>query len=179
MEKLEIGIETELDDLPRVELQISESSVKKKYPKKNKWTKTKVDECKRKINDEVYCRKRQASLQIKLDDMALYINEKIQKRGIARGLVCIQEALNLALLKIQQKTIEILTISETNIQLKLFTEIEKIIKLEIWPSISFITTCKGLTPGETGELVEMQVKIDEEFDKWKKNIVKTAISTQG
>ena len=50
MEKLEIGIETELDDLPRVELQISESSVKKKYPKKNKWTKTKVDECKRKIN---------------------------------------------------------------------------------------------------------------------------------
>lgn len=179
MDEFEIGIETELNDLPKATLQTSESSIKKKYPKKNKWTKSKVDECKRKMNNEIYCRKRQASVQIKLDDMALYINEKIQKRGIAKGLVCVQEALNLALLKTEQKTIEILMAPETNIQLKLFTEIERITKLEIWTAISFITTCKGLTPGETGELIEKQVKISEEFDKWKKKITETAISTQG
>lgn len=179
MDEFEIGIETELNDLPEATLQTSESSIKKKYPKKNKWTKSKVDECKRKMNNEIYCRKRQASVQIKLDDMALYINEKIQKRGIARGLVCIQEAINLALLKIQQKIIEILITPNTNEQLKLFIEIERITKLEIWPAISFIVTCKGLTPGEAGELIEKQCKIDEELEKWKRNIEETAISAQG
>lgn len=179
MEKLEIGIETELSDLPKVAPPINEASVTKKFPKKNKWTKSKVDECKRRINDEIYCRKKQASLQIKLDDMALYINERIQKRGIAKGLVCIQEAINLALFKIQGKIIEILTTPNTNIQLKLFIEIERIIKLEIWPAISFVMTCKGLTPGEAGELIGKQCKIDEELEKWKIKIEKTAISAQG
>ena len=179
MDEFEIGIETELNDLPEATLQTSESSIKKKYPKKNKWTKSKVDECKRKMNNEIYCRKRQASVQIKLDDMALYINEKIQKRGIARGLVCIQEAINLTLLKIQQKIIEILITPNTNEQLKLFIEIERITKLEIWPAISFIVTCKGLTPGEAGELIGKQCKIDEELEKWKRNIEETAISAQG
>ena len=179
MEKLEIGIETELGNLPEVTPPINEVPVTKKYPKKNKWTKSKVDECKRRINDEIYCRKKQASLQIKLDDMELYINERIQKRGIARGLVCIQEAINLALLKIQQKIIEILITPNTNEQLKLFIEIEKITKLEIWPAISFIMTCKGITPGEAGELIGKQCRIDDELEKWKRNVEKTAISTQG
>ena len=179
MEKLEIGIETELSDLPEVAPPINEASVTKKFPKKNKWTKSKVDECKRRINDEIYCRKKQASLQIKLDDMALYINERIQKRGIAKGLICIQEAINLALFKIQGKIIEILTTPNTDIQLKLFIEIERIIKLEIWTAISFIITCKGLTPGEAGELIGKQCKIDEELEKWKRNIEEIAISAQG
>ena len=57
MEKLEIGIETELGNLPEVTPPINEVSITKKYPKKNKWTKSKVGECKRRINDEIYCRK--------------------------------------------------------------------------------------------------------------------------
>ena len=37
--------------------------------KKNHWTKKKVEEAKKKINKEIYIRDRQASIQIKFDDL--------------------------------------------------------------------------------------------------------------
>ena len=44
--------------------------MEKKIIKKNHWTKSKIDEANRKINNEIYKRNRQAPIQIKIDDMA-------------------------------------------------------------------------------------------------------------
>ena len=55
--------------------------------KKNHWTKNKIDKAKKKINNEIYKRDKQSPLQIKLDDLAIYINDRITRRGIAKGLV--------------------------------------------------------------------------------------------
>lgn len=45
--------------------------------KKNHWTQTKTDNAIKKINQEIYKRNRQAPLQLKLDDLAIFINDKI------------------------------------------------------------------------------------------------------
>ena len=45
--------------------------------KKNHWTKKKLEEAKKKINKEIYKRDRQASIHIKLDDLAIVINDSI------------------------------------------------------------------------------------------------------
>ena len=55
--------------------------------KKNHWTKKKIEEAKKKINKEVYKRDRQASIHLKLDDLAIVINDSIKRHGIAKGLV--------------------------------------------------------------------------------------------
>lgn len=63
-------------------------------PKKNHWTQSKVDEATKKINQEIYKRNRQAPIHLKMDDLAILINDKITRRGIAKGLVFVQEDLN-------------------------------------------------------------------------------------
>ena len=60
-----------------------------KKVKKNHWTQSNVDNAAKKINNEIFKRNRQAPLSIKLDDLSVYINEKITRRGISKGLVCI------------------------------------------------------------------------------------------
>ena len=67
---------------------------KQNKPKKNHWTQSKVDEATKKINQEIYKRNRQAPIHLKMDDLAILINDKITRRGIAKGLVFIQEDLN-------------------------------------------------------------------------------------
>ena len=67
---------------------------KQNKPKKNHWTQSKVDEWAKKINQEIYKRNRQAPIHLKMDDLAILINDKITRRGIAKGLVFIQEDLN-------------------------------------------------------------------------------------
>ena len=61
---------------------------------KNHWTQGKIDDATKKINQEIYKRNRQAPIHIKMDDMAIFINDKITRRGIAKGLVFVQEDLN-------------------------------------------------------------------------------------
>ena len=67
---------------------------KQNKPKKNHWTQSKVDEATKKINQEIYKRNRQAPIHLKMDDLAILINDKITRRGIAKGLVFIHEDLN-------------------------------------------------------------------------------------
>ena len=67
---------------------------KQNKPKKNHWTQSKVDEATKRINQEIYKRNRQAPIHLKMDDLAILINDKITRRGIAKGLVFIQEDLN-------------------------------------------------------------------------------------
>ena len=59
----------------------------KNIRKKNHWTQTRVDDATKKINQEIYQRNRQAPIHIKIDDMSIYINDRITRRGIAKGLI--------------------------------------------------------------------------------------------
>ena len=79
--------------------------------KKNHWTQTKIDNATKKINNEIYKRNRQAPIQLKMDDMAVFINDKITRRGIAKGLVFIQEDLNRNILMAQKNTVKVLLIT--------------------------------------------------------------------
>ena len=74
--------------------------VEQSKPQKNHWTQTKIDNATKKINQDIYKRNRQAPIHIKMDDMSIFINDKITRRGIAKGLVFIQEDLNKNILEV-------------------------------------------------------------------------------
>lgn len=72
--------------------------------KKNNWTQSKVENASKKINQEIYNRNRQATIQIKLDDLSIFVNGWITRR-IAKGMVFIQEDFNKNILDIEKRTI--------------------------------------------------------------------------
>lgn len=143
--------------------------------KKNHWTQTKIDNATKNINQEIYKRKRQAPLQIKMDDMIIFINDKITRRGIAKGLVCIQEDINKNILKAEKMTIEAILTEDPEIQYKYILKLKQIMKIEIWTDIRFLMINKAITPGEITELIRRQIEIDKDINKWQEGI-KKAIS---
>ena len=138
--------------------------------KKNHWTQVKVDNATKKINQDIYQRKRQAPLQLKMDDMAIFINDKITRRGIAKGLVFIQEDLNKNIINSQKKTMEAIITNNLEKQYQYIMEIKQIIKIEIWTDIRFLMINKAITPGEITELIRMQMEIDKDINKWLEGI---------
>ena len=48
--------------------------------KKNNWTQSKVEKASKKINQEIYNRNRQAPIQIKLDDLSIFVNGLYTRR---------------------------------------------------------------------------------------------------
>ena len=137
---------------------------------KNHWTKSKVDEGLKKINQEIYKRNRQAPIQIKLDDLAILINDKITRRGIAKGLVFVQEDLNKNILEVEKKTIEVLLENNLKLQYQKLIEAKKILKIEVWTDIRFLMINKAITPGEITELIRRQIEIDNDLEKWIQSI---------
>ena len=146
--------------------------------KKNHWTQTKTDNAIKKINQEIYKRNRQAPLQVKLDDLAIFINDKITRRGIAKGLVCIQEDLNNNILEVEKNTLRTLITDNIQEQYNFLVKAKKIIKIEIWTDIRFLMINKAITPGEITELIRRQLEIDKDLDRWLMSI-KKAISANG
>ena len=111
-------------------------------------------------------------MSIKLDDLSVYINEKITRRGISKGLVCIQEDMNINILKAEKKTIEALISNDLNKQLDSLLDAKRILKIEVWPDIRFLMINKAITPGEITELIRRQLDIDKDIDKWSDSIEK-------
>lgn len=146
--------------------------------KKNHWTQTKTDNAIKKINQEIYKRNRQAPLQLKLDDLAIFINDKITRRGIAKGLVCIQEDLNKNILEVEKNILRTLITDNIQEQYNFLVKAKKIIKIEIWTDIRFLMINKAITPGEITELIRRQLEIDKDLDRWLMSI-KKAISANG
>lgn len=134
--------------------------------KKNHWTQTKVNDATKKINQEIYKRNRQAPINIKMDDMSIFINYRITKRGISRGLVSIQEDLNKNILKAEKYTMSALIETEPEEQYEYLRKAKKIMKIEIWTDIRFLMINKAITPGEITELIRRQLEIDEDLDRW-------------
>lgn len=134
--------------------------------KKNHWTQTRVDEASKKINQEIYKRNRQAPIQIKMDDLSIYINDRITRRGIAKGLVFVQEDLNKNILLAEKYITQILVTNNIEEQCDLLTKTKNIMKVEIWTAIRFLMVNKAITPGEITELIRMQMDIDNDIEKW-------------
>ena len=151
---------------------------KQNKPKKNYWTQSKVDEATKRINQEIYKRNRQAPIHLKMDDLAILINDKITRRGIAKGLVFIQEDLNKNIIEAEKNTVKVLTITNPKEQYENLTKVKQIMKVEVWTDIRFLMVNKAITPGEITELIRRQLEIDKDLDRWLNGIEK-AISAQG
>ena len=151
---------------------------KKNKPKKNHWTQSKVDEATKKINQEIYKRNRQAPIHLKMDDLAILINDKITRRGIAKGLVFVQEDLNKNIIEAEKNTVKVLTITNPKEQYESLTKVKQIMKVEVWTDIRFLMVNKAITPGEITELIRRQLEIDKDLDRWLNGIEK-AISAKG
>ena len=149
-----------------------------KKVKKNHWTQGKVDMATKKINQEIYERNRQAPIHIKIDDMSIFINDRITRRGIAKGLVSIQEDLNMNLLEAEKKTLKALMSQDKKEQHNYLLEAKYIMKVEIWTDIRFLMVNKAITPGEITELIRRQLEINKDLDKWI-FAIKKAISAKG
>lgn len=107
-------------------------SRKKRKKKKQKRTiglGSKIDDATKKINQDIYKRNRQAPIHLKLDDLAIFINDKITRRGIAKGLVCIQEDLNKNILEAQKNTVKVLLTTNLEEQVKWLIKVKQIIKI--------------------------------------------------
>ena len=151
---------------------------KQNKPKKNHWTQSKVDEATKRINQEIYKRNRQAPIHLKMDDLAILINDKITRRGIAKGLVFVQEDLNKNIIEAEKNTVKVLTITNPKEQYESLTKVKQIMKVEVWTDIRFLMVNKAITPGEITELIRRQLEIDKDLDRWLNGIEK-AISAQG
>ncbi len=145
---------------------------------KNHWTKTKIDDATKKINQEIYKRNRQAPIHIKLDDMAIFINDKITRRGIAKGLVFVQEDLNKNIVEVQKNTMSAIFEKDIFKQYEFLENAKNIMKIQIWTDIRFLMINKAITPGEITELIRIQLDIDKDTQKWMAGI-KCAISARG
>lgn len=139
---------------------------------KNHWTSTKIDEATKKINKDIYQRNRQAPIHIKLDDLSIFINDRITRREIAKGLVTIQEDLNKNILKVEKKTLAALITNNKNDQCEYLIQAKQIMKIEIWTDIRFLMVNKAITPGEITELIRKQMDIDSDIDRWLSSIQK-------
>ena len=95
-----------------------------------------------------------------------YINDKITRRGIAKGLVSIQEDLNNNILKVEKQTMEALMSNKMEKQYKHLLQAKYIMKIEIWTDIRFLMINKAITPGEITELIRKQLEIDKDLEKW-------------
>ena len=137
-----------------------------------------MDIATKKINQEIYERNRQAPIHIKIDDLSVFINDRIKRRGIAKGMVSIQEDLNMNLLEVEKKTLEALISQDKEEQRNYLLEAKYIMKVEIWTDIRFLMVNKAITPGEITELIRRQLEINKDLDKWI-FAIKKAISAKG
>ena len=146
---------------------------------KNHWTQGKIDDATKKINQEIYKRNRQAPIHIKMDDMAIFINDKITRRGIAKGLVFVQEDLNRNILEAEKNTVKVLMITNPQEQYDSLIKAKQIMKVEIWTDIRFLMINKAITPGEITELIRRQLDIDKDIDRWLSGIEKAISAKKG
>ena len=151
---------------------------KQSKPRNNHWTQSKINNTSKKINQEIYKRNRQAPIQLKMDDLAIFINDKITRRGIARGLVSVQEDLNKNILEAEKNTVKVLLMSDPEEQYKCLMKVKQIMRVEIWTDIRFLMINKAITPGEITELIRRQLAVDKDLDRWLTGIQK-AISAKG
>ena len=139
---------------------------------KNYWTQPKVNEATKKINEEIYKKNRQAPIHIKLDNLTILINDKITRRGIAKGLVFVQEDINKNILEAEKYTLKALMSKNPVDQYGFLKQMQYIMTIEVWTDIRFLMINRAITPGEITELIRRQYEIDKDLEKWMSGIKK-------
>ena len=139
---------------------------------KNHWTQPKVNEATKKINEEIYKKNRQAPIHIKLDNLTILINDKITRRGIAKGLVFVQEDINKNILEAEKYTLKALMSKNPVDQYGFLKQMQYIMTIEVWTDIRFLMINRAITPGEITELIRRQYEIDKDLEKWMSGIKK-------
>lgn len=107
----------------------------------------------------------------KLDDIANEVNTKFRMRGIARGMVCIQEDINSEDLEIQKRVYDATKEPDAHKRLNILIEIQKQMKY-MWIGIRYLLKQHALTVGEIGVLSTYANEIDDQIEAWKKSIEK-------
>ena len=143
-----------------------------------KWSKANVDNARKKISKLIFQQERQASINIKLDDLSIFINDEIQRRGIQRGFVNIQEDFNKNILNIEKIILRALMENDAKNKYNLLIEAQSSMKINIWSDIRFLMVNKAITPGEITELIRRQKSIDSDMEKWIASI-QLALSAEG
>ena len=100
------------------------------------------------------------------DDFAKEVNEKLRKRGIGRGFVCIQEEMNRGVFHSQQLIYKATRESNPEKRLDLIQQAEGILGETIWIAVRYLLKQKALTPGEIGVLSSKAMDIRNQYKKW-------------
>lgn len=102
-----------------------------------------------------------------LDDIATEVNTKIRMRGIARGMVCVQESFNKQILTAEKLVYNATRESDPKTRLKSIESILRIMKF-IWVDIRFMLKQKALTVGEIGVLSKKAKEAQSHLIRWHK-----------
>lgn len=115
---------------------------------------------------EILFGKRQSPIILKaLDDIGLEVNTKIRKRGISRGMVCVQESINKYILEAEHYVCDAYTEPDVTKRLNLLLSVDVTIK-KMWVDIRYLLTQKALTPGEIGVLAKTTKQAQEQLKAW-------------
>lgn len=115
---------------------------------------------------EILFGKRQAPLVYKaVDDLMTEVNNKIRMRGIAKGMVCIQEDMNKFCAKMQDCIYFASTNRDPAIRLKYIENCQSTIKLT-WIRVRILLKQKALTVGEIGVLAKYAKEIERQLTAW-------------
>lgn len=115
---------------------------------------------------EILFGKRQSPKILKaLDDVAKEVNSKIRMRGIARGMVCVQEDFNKEVLQAQKIVCQAYANKDVAERLSQLEEVGAIIKA-MWVDIRFMLIQKTLTVGEIGVLAKMTKDAQNQLQSW-------------
>lgn len=127
----------------------------------------------------MYERNRQAPIHLRIDDMAIYINDRITRRGIARGLISIQEDLNKNLLDVEKLTLKALLSGDNEEKSDNLKYAEYLLKINVWSDIRFLMINRAISPGEITELIRLHLAIIKDLEKWISSINKAMSAQDG
>lgn len=111
--------------------------------------------------------------------MAIYINDRITRRGIARGLISIQEDLNKNLLDVEKLTLKALLSGDNEEKSDNLKYAEYLLKINVWSDIRFLMINRAISPGEITELIRLHLAIIKDLEKWISSINKAMSAQDG
>lgn len=102
-----------------------------------------------------------------LDDVATEVNTKIRMRGIARGMVCVQESFNKQILTAEKLVYKATRELDAKTRLEYIEEISLVLKF-VWVDIRYMLKQKALTIGEIGVLAKKTKEAQNHLIRWSK-----------
>lgn len=116
-------------------------------------------------SDILYGKRQSPKILKEIDATASEINKKIRMRGIARGMVCVQEDMNREALKLEKLISRAYTEPDVEKRLDLLYRSNAVIKA-MWVDVRYMFKQHSLTSGEIGELADHVRKAQSQLEDW-------------